>query len=92
MNPYRMNNNQGLKKLEKIISQKIIVFTSLGYVTLVIVGFVSLSLFLHSYLAGMVNSQNYSITTQEWRTVTNGIKSGWGFFPTLDGICITRFY
>ncbi len=68
--------------------RKTLILVSISYAVLVCLLFFSLFEFYRSYLAGLIVSQNYSMSVQEWRQVANGILGGWTFSPSIQSLCI----
>lgn len=70
------------------IFKKIIFIFIYSYIVLLIVSFLIIKSFSKHYLSALTQSQNYSISTQQWRDVANGIFGGWNLYPALSGLCI----
>lgn len=75
------------KNFDREIRTKIITIFVYGYFGLALVGYFFTTFTVKSHLSALAHSQNYSISVQEWRSVINGINSGWTFYPPLKGIC-----
>jgi signal transduction histidine kinase len=76
------------KQFENEFRKKFIIIASCTYLILAVFSFIGLNLFSKYHLIALINSQSNSIAIQEWRTVTNGIYSGWNLPYQLDCISI----
>ncbi len=76
------------KKFNHEIQTKIITIFVYGYLGLALVGYFFTTFTVKSHLNALTQSQNYSISVQEWRNVINGVNSGWTLYPKLKGICL----
>lgn len=48
------------------------------------------NIFFKSFFEGIIKGQNRPIATQEWRLVSNGLRSSWGLYPKLVQLCIYK--
>ncbi len=80
--------NTLIHKLETAQRRKLILISSSIALAVLFISFSAIQLFASTTLSSLLRSQNYSQKTQEWRQLTNGVRSGWRIFSGIQQLCL----